>query len=208
LKLCYEIAPPRVQQYLREEVNFVLGKVASKDLILDLGCGYGRTIPQLEKKAKKVVGIDISLANLLYGSRNISDLAVLNMNVINLGFQDHTFDLVICIQNGIAAFHVNKRKLIQEAIRVTKLGGKIIFSTYSEKFWEHRLNWFQLQSKVGLLGQIDYKKTKDGVIICKDGFKATTIPPRRFLSITKSLNVNIKISEVDESSLFYELMSR
>ena len=65
------------------------------------------------------------------------------MDAINLGFQDSIFDMVVCIQNGISAFHVDLRALIQETIRITKPGGKILFSTYSDKFWEQRLKWFQ-----------------------------------------------------------------
>ncbi|MFW9782959.1 MAG: class I SAM-dependent methyltransferase [Candidatus Heimdallarchaeota archaeon] len=205
LELCYEIAPQRVQQYLQEEINYVLERVSATDIVLDLGCGYGRIIPQLKQKARSVVGIDISLNNLIYGLPNVYNCNVSNMNAINLGFRDHVFDLVICIQNGISAFQVNKRRLIQETIRITKPGGKIFYSTYSDKFWKHRFNWFELQSEVGLLGEINYQKSKDGKIICKDGFKATTITPKRFLSIVKGLSIDVKISEIDESSLFYEI---
>lgn len=205
LKMCYEIAPQRVQQYLQEEINYVLGKVSKNDVILDLGCGYGRIIPQLKQITESVIGVDISLANLIYGLPSISRCDILNMDAINLGFRDHMFDLVVCIQNGISAFHVNKRSLVKETIRVTKPGGKILFSTYSDKFWKYRFNWFKLQSRLGLLGEIDSQRSKDGIIICKDGFKATIMRPERFLSIIKGLNINVIISEVDESSLFYEI---
>lgn len=205
LKLCYEIAPQRVHQYLHEELQYVLEKVSASDIVLDLGCGYGRIIPQLKQIAKKVIGVDLSLDNLVYGLTKISNCDISNMDAITLGFRDRIFDLVVCIQNGISAFQVNKRRLIQETMRITKPGGKILFSTYSDKFWKYRFNWFELQSELGLLGEIDYQKSKDGKIICKDGFKATTIQPKRFHSIIKGLNIDVKISEVDESSLFYEI---
>ncbi|MFX1588374.1 MAG: class I SAM-dependent methyltransferase [Promethearchaeota archaeon] len=205
LKLCYDIAPKRVQQYLREETKHVLKKTSTNDIVLDLGCGYGRIIPQLTQKARRVVGIDISLANLLYGVKIISNFNLANMDAINLGFQDSVFDVVVCIQNGISAFQVNKRVLVKEAIRVTKHEGLILFSTYSDKFWDNRLKWFQLQSEAGLLGTIDYQKSKNGTIICKDGFKATVIRPNQFISITDGLNIDLEIIEIDESSLFYEI---
>lgn len=207
LKLCYDIAPRRVQRYLREEIKHVLKKTSTNDIVLDLGCGYGRIIPQLTQKARRVVGIDISLANLLYGVRLISNFNLTNMDAINLGFQDSIFDVVVCIQNGISAFHVDLWELIQETIRITKPGGKILFSTYSDKFWEHRLKWFQLQSEIGLLGEINYQKSKNGMIVCKDGFKASTIRPKQFISLIKGYNIDLKIVEVDESSLFYEIIT-
>jgi len=208
LKRVYEIAPPIVRQYFESEINYVLQKVGSRDLVLDLGCGYGRIIPLLARRAKSVVGIDTSLASLLVGQEmlpGISNYNLLQMNALHLAFRDNNFDVVICIQNGISAFHVDQKELIKESIRVTKQKGTILFSSYSEKFWNHRLEWFRLQSEAGLLGEIDYEKTKNGIIVCKDGFTATTVNPEQFISLTSDLNVNTKIVEVDESSVFCEM---
>jgi 2-polyprenyl-6-hydroxyphenyl methylase/3-demethylubiquinone-9 3-methyltransferase len=208
LKRVYEIAPHRVQQYFEAEINHVLQIVRSSDLVLDLGCGYGRIIPSLTRRAKSVVGIDTSLASLLMGKEMLSEISnfnLLQMDALHLSFRDNSFDIVICIQNGISAFHVDQKELIKESIRVAKPGGTILFSSYSEKFWNHRLEWFRLQSAAGLLGNIDYEKTKDGVIVCRDGFTATTVNPEQFLSSVSGLDVETKIVEVDESSVFCEM---
>ena len=85
------------------------------------------------------------------------------------------FDLTICIQNGISAFRVDKQRLLAEAVRVTKSGGTVFFSSYSSRFWAARLEWFEIQAAHGLVGEIDYRATGDGVIICKDGFCARRI---------------------------------
>jgi 2-polyprenyl-6-hydroxyphenyl methylase/3-demethylubiquinone-9 3-methyltransferase len=127
------------------------------------------------------------------------------MDAARLGFQDRAFDCVVCIQNGISAFHVDKQVLISESVRVTRPGGNVLFSSYSDKFWKHRLEWFERQSEAGLLGEIDYENTKDGVIVCKDGFTATTVRGEDFLSLTARLNASVRIVEVDESSLFCEI---
>jgi 2-polyprenyl-6-hydroxyphenyl methylase/3-demethylubiquinone-9 3-methyltransferase len=66
------------------------------------------------------------------------------MNAIELGFGNRQFDMVICIQNGISAFKVDQQKLIKEAMRVTRSGKTILFSSYSERFWEDRLEWFRV----------------------------------------------------------------
>lgn len=207
----YEIAPPRAQQYLKAELNFVLQKIRSKDLVLDLGCGYGRIIPQLAQKAKFVVGIDTSYASLIMAKKmltGISNYRLVQMNAINLGFLSGTFDNVICIQNGISAFHVDQRELIQESIRAARPGGNVLFSTYSEKFWYDRLHWFQLQAEAGLIGEIDYEKTGNGIIVCKDGFRATTVSPAQFRELTRELDIQATIVEVDESSVFCQIKNR
>jgi 2-polyprenyl-6-hydroxyphenyl methylase/3-demethylubiquinone-9 3-methyltransferase len=209
LKKCYEIAPPRVQKYLNEELNYALQKINSADNVIELGCGYGRVLPALAQKAGKVIGIDTSLSSIEMGRKmlaGISNISLAQMNAVQLGFEDDVFDVVVCIQNGISAFHVNQTDLIKESIRVTKPGGLILLSSYSQKFWEHRLEWFRLQSEAGLLGEIDYEKTGSGVIVCKDGFTATTVTPDQFTKLTSGFtDVNVNITEVDESSIFCEI---
>ena len=204
LQQCYQIAPSRVKQYLQAEIEFVLKHINLADKVLELGCGYGRVLQKLIGKASKVVGIDTSQESIQLAWELIKDnfLELHEMNAINLKFEDGEFDVVLCIQNGISAFHVDKQKLIKEAVRVCRSGGKVLFSSYSDKFWEDRVAWFQLQAEHGLLGEIDNEKTGNGVIVCKDGFKATTVSAKEFLSLTSGLNVVTEIVEVDNSSLF------
>jgi len=157
LRQCYDIAPNRVKQFLEAEINFVLQNVKLSDKILDLGCGYGRVTKRLISKAKQVIGIDISKDNIQLAKEINKNKGVqyYEMNAIALTFEDDFFDLTICIQNGISAFKVDAKELIKEALRVTKKGGKVLISSYSEKFWEERLNWFKIQAENGLIGEID-----------------------------------------------------
>ena len=208
LRRVYDIAPPRVRQYLEAEIEHVTVRTRSGDAVLELGCGYGRILPQLTTKAALVCGIDTSVANLDLGRgflRGTGNCHLACMNAISLGFPGHIFDRVICIQNGISAFHVDQQALVREAVRVAKPGGLVLFSSYSDKFWNDRLDWFERQSAAGLLGEIDYEETRDGVIVCKDGFTATTVGAGRFSSLTADLNADVRIIEVDESSLFCEI---
>ncbi|KPL11433.1 hypothetical protein AMJ71_00980 [candidate division TA06 bacterium SM1_40] len=208
LMQCYAIAPPRVRQYLKAEVDHVLCRIDLQDLVLELGCGYGRILPRLAQKAHRVIGIDTSSPSLVLARQlltGIPNISLLAMNAAMLAFPDMGFDKVVCIQNGISAFHVDQRALIRESIRVTKPGGKVLLSSYSDKFWEDRLEWFELQSKAGLLGEIDPEMTGDGVIVCKDGFVATTVRPDDFLALAAGSDVTTEIVEVDESSIFCEI---
>lgn len=205
LEKVYEILTPQVKHYLESEMECVLSRINPGDTVLDLGCGYGRIIPALLKKASYVIGIDNSFGNLNYGIEYLSgklNYNLLCMNAAQLGLKPHSFDAVICIQNGISAFHVDQKTLIKESLMMCRKGGVVMFSTYSSKFWEHRLEWFRLQSDAGLLGEIDMEKTKDGVIVCKDGFTATTVSSEKFRELTKDLAAALEIIEIEESSLF------
>jgi ubiquinone/menaquinone biosynthesis C-methylase UbiE len=208
LKQVYDLAPARVRQYLDAEINHVLEKIRPGDLVIELGCGYGRILPKLAEKAGWVIGIDTSVPTLEFAQETldaIPNCSLSRMDALKLGFHDRAFDCVVCIQNGISAFHVDQRTLISESVRVTRADGIVLFSSYSDKFWKHRLEWFELQSAAGLLGEIDYDRTMDGVIVSRDGFTATTVNAEDFRALTADLNADVRIVEIDESSLFCEI---
>ncbi|UCF64530.1 MAG: class I SAM-dependent methyltransferase [bacterium] len=208
LKQCYDLAPPRVRQYLNEEINFVRRRIQPGQRVLELGCGYGRVLKALSPENELLVGIDNSLSSLQFGKNEIitsERTLLLCMDAGKLGFQDHAFDVVFCIQNGISALGLEPEVLIQEALRITKPAGKIILSSYSEKFWEERLNWFRIQAEHELIGEIDDNSTGDGIIICKDGFKATTFTRNQFAKLLSRLGNDCDIYEVDESSIICEI---
>jgi 2-polyprenyl-6-hydroxyphenyl methylase/3-demethylubiquinone-9 3-methyltransferase len=205
LKQVYDIAPPRVRQYFEAEINFVLDYIKPSDKVLELGCGYGRVLEPIAQKAAFAVGIDTSYASLSLAHNSTqqkSGPCLCLANAVNSSFRDGAFDVVACIQNGISAFHVDQRKLIEEAVRVTRPGGTVLFSSYSEKFWDDRLEWFELQAQHGLLGEIDYDATGDGVIVCKDGFSATTVTPDQFRMLAADMGISCHIEEVDASIVF------
>jgi len=209
LRQCYDIAPPRVRQYLAAEIDYVADRIRPADVVLELGCGYGRVLEPLADKAALVVGIDTSrpsleLARELLGG--VSNCRLVRMDAGALGFRDRVFDVVACIQNGISALKVDQRTLVAEAIRVTRPGGRVLFSSYAERFWEQRLEWFRLQADHGLLGEIDWQATAHGTIVCQDGFKATTITPAEFLSLTSGFGAHVRVEEVDQSSIFCEMV--
>jgi len=208
LRACYELAPPRTKVYLKAEIEFVIQKTSSSMTILELGCGYGRVLRQLLPRARSVVGIDTSLRSLRMAAEfagRKGSLHLVAMDAARMGFRDRTFDLTVCIQNGISAFGADQSTLITEAVRVTRSGGAVLFSTYSERFWEERLKWFEIQAEHGLIGEIDYHATGNGVIVCKDGFRATTMDAEGFRNLAAVLRLTPSIIEVDDSSLFCEI---
>jgi 2-polyprenyl-6-hydroxyphenyl methylase/3-demethylubiquinone-9 3-methyltransferase len=202
LRMCYEVAPPRVQQYLEAEIGFVMRYARSGHRILELGCGYGRALETLIGRAGRVVGIDSSVQSLAMGAVTFGECQFVAMDAGDLGFVDRSFDVVFCIQNGISAFGIDRARLVGEAVRVTAPGGKVLFSSYSDRFWPERLDWFRIQAAQGLLGEIDEEATGDGVIVCKDGFRAETVRPDQFERIAVPIGFPFEIIEVDASSLF------
>jgi SAM-dependent methyltransferase len=209
LRACYDLAPPRIKAYLEAEIEFVLARTTSSMLALELGCGYGRVLERLLPRVRVAFGIDTSASSLAmalgYLGRKPSPCLAC-MDASQMGFRDRAFDLTICIQNGISAFAVDQQQLVREAIRVTRSGGRVMFSSYTPQFWEHRLEWFEIQSTHRLIGEIDYQATGNGTIVCQDGFRATTVDKETFEKFAASLEFTPCITEVDGSSLFCELV--
>jgi 2-polyprenyl-6-hydroxyphenyl methylase/3-demethylubiquinone-9 3-methyltransferase len=121
-------------------------------------------------------------------------------------FRDGAFDVVVCVQNGICAFAVDPERLMREALRVTRPGGRALFSTYSAAFWPERLRWFESQAAAGLVGAIDYDQTKNGTVVCKDGFRTGLFSPEALRGLSRKLGVEPVITTVDDSSVFCEIL--
>lgn len=205
LRRCYEIAPPRIKRYLNAEIEFVISNIKNANGVLELGCGYGRVMKEVSPFGSWLIGNDISKESLKLVEpymKSCQNYAVFLMDASQLGFRSRTFDAVFCIQNGISAFGVDKKRLIAESARVTRDNGMILFSSYSPKIWEARLRWFRKQASLGLIGEIDAEKTRDGTIVCKDGFSATTISGDQFIRLFAACGLKASIVEVEESSLF------
>lgn len=205
LRRCYAIASPRVRRYLEAEIRHLLATIRSGDVVLELGSGYGRVASRLCERAGRVVGIDTSeeslaLARHLFGTNSRIEFAC--MDAIRLGFGPGRFDAVVCIQNGICAFGVDPVALLRESLRVTRPGGQVVLSTYADRFWPHRLAWFEEQAAAGLLGPIDHGASRDGVIVCTDGFRAGRLTPADLQSVCGRVGVHGLIREIDESSVF------
>jgi len=203
LFMAYETSIPRVKQYLDAEINYVKSKLSREKNVLELGAGYGRIIKELASNCASITGIDISKDNVTLGNeylKNTQNAKMLVMDVHNMTFKN-SFDVVLCLQNGFSAMRLTF-DTVKSIMDLVSDEGQVFFSSYSEKFWDTRLEWFKEQSKKGLLGEIDMDKTKNGVIVCKDGFRATTSSPEYFEQLGKSLGYSFEIKEVDESSLF------
>lgn len=205
LELCYELAPPRVKRYLAAEIEHVVSLIPRGAVVLELGCGYGRVLERIATGSSLACGIDASINSLcLAGNRlaQASNIFIAAMDASNPAFKAGTFDIVCCVQNGISSFHVDQRALMETAVMLAKPTGEVLFSSYADGFWEHRLDWFRIQSAHGLVGEIDTSATKDGTIVCRDGFTATTVTPQRFSALARGLGETVSVYVIDGSSVF------
>lgn len=204
LRRCYELASPRIRRYLDAETGHVIGLLSGAGSVLELGCGYGRIAFRFADAVPFVVGIDNAPDSLGLGARMAGRPGVVRfaaMDALRLGFTDCSFDAVACLQNGVCAFRADPGCLLGEALRVTRPGGKVVFSTYAPGIWPARLEWFEAQAAAGLLGPVDRELSRDGVIVCRDGFRSGSFTRERFLELAGEYGLESCIEEVDGSCL-------
>jgi len=203
LFLVYDTAIPRIAQYLKAEIDFVRQHLKPSDSVLEIAAGYGRIVRSLAPSCASITGMDISAESVELAQNYLKDCPnaeMVEMDLHKLHF-DRKFDVVLCLQNALSAARATP-EAIRAMVALLAPGGTAFFSTYSARFWDWRIKWFEEQADKGCLGELDYKQTKDGVIICKDGFKATTQTPEELDSIGRMLGLPYELQEVDESSLF------
>lgn len=107
----------------------LFGKYLSSDSgILDFGCGYGRTLEELENCGfSKLAGVDFSENMIEIAKSNLPDVDFRINEGMNIPYEDSYFDAVIiaavltCIPGDD-----DQKKLIDEVKRVLKPGG-IVF---------------------------------------------------------------------------------
>lgn len=200
----YQSDIPQVRAYLRAETDFVRSRLRGDERVLELGAGYGRIMKELAPYAASITGIDLSERTVELGReylRECPNCSLLVMNAHSPVFSG-TFDGVLCLQNGLSAMKGDPENLVRQAVRLLSPGGRAYFSTYSPKFWDYRLAWFQEQARKGLLGEIDMEKTGNGIIVCKDGFTATTFGRSELERLGEISGLPFVVEEADGSSIF------
>lgn len=92
-------------------------------VVLDIGCGIGQTLiaSKLEDR-ELVVGMDIEMESLVYGSQNYETIQFINGKAESLPFADASFDKVI---SRVALPYTDIPQSIAELQRVLKPGGTI-----------------------------------------------------------------------------------
>ena len=107
--------------------------------VLDVGCGIGGTSRFLAKKfgeSTSVTGITLSQAQVdratkLAEERDIPNAKFQVMDALEMTFPDNTFDVVWACESG--EHMPDKKKYVEEMIRVLKPGGRIVIATWCQR---------------------------------------------------------------------------
>ena len=106
---------------------------AAGDFVLDLAAGTGTSSEPLHRRGAIVIPCDFSLGMLKVGKKRLSHLPFVAGDGLNLPFADNSFDAVT-ISFGLRNLHNTERGL-EELLRVTKPGGKLVVCEFSQPVW-------------------------------------------------------------------------
>lgn len=138
-----KVAVPFVASRIRDwsEFELVLSHIRTTDKVLDAGCAHGRLVPTLLAhgvKKENYTGIDISENLIAKARETFSDMQFDIGDVCTLPYESNTFDVVI---SSAVLHHIPSHKLriqmIQELLRVTKPGGKIMLLVWNAFHFPH-----------------------------------------------------------------------
>lgn len=99
-------------------------KMEGADTVLEIGCGEGADIYNLNSNVRIFVGIDLYYEKLNFAKSLIKNVNFICADVLNLPFCDNYFDLVFC--KDVLHHIVDKDKMIKEMIRVCKPKKRIV----------------------------------------------------------------------------------
>ncbi len=161
-----------------EVTTWGLDKLKAKDsnIILDIGCGGGRTVNRLSNKVPegKVFGMDYSLDCVNFSKKYNKDLIekgkveIIHGSVDKMPFEDDKFDIISAVEPTY--FWPNLLDSFKEVRRVLKPSGKFIIvnASYTSKKFKERneeylkkvpgMKIYSVNYIKNLLGKAGYKK--------------------------------------------------
>jgi ubiquinone/menaquinone biosynthesis C-methylase UbiE len=118
----------------RKETRTLPSRVLAGKKVLELGVGNGKTLISIMRQhPKEVHAIDFSekAIEICRDKFHLDDIKFLKADVLNLPFEDNSFDAVVCyyVLNNL---NENERNLaVREMFRVLKNEGIVLFEDFS-----------------------------------------------------------------------------
>lgn len=149
----------KLQKLCGKKLFSLLRKNFNKDLILDAGCGPGFFSQFWKKKGSQVIALDIS-EKMLYEAKkkNTAHYYILG-DIDFLPLLDNVVDLCWC--NLSIQWCENFKNALNQLCRVTKKGGKVLFSTLAKNsLIEIRNAWYNMDKKIKINDFLSFQEIK------------------------------------------------
>lgn len=193
---------PLIKDWFKKEKIYLKTNIKKDSIVLDVGCGFGRDIILLTKIAKEIVGIDNDRKLFLEINKELSkykNVKIFLEDAKKMHFCNDFFDYVICMGNTFGNLGKDQVQILKEMKRVTKEGGRIIISVYSEKALNIRIKEYRRV-------KVKIKKVKDGKFYSIEGITSEQFTKEKLKRIFKSAGLkNFKIINLNPISYLCEI---
>jgi ubiquinone/menaquinone biosynthesis C-methylase UbiE len=187
---------PLIKDWLKKENNYLKKNIRKGTVVLDVGCGFGRNIGAIVNIAGKIVGIDNNkplCGKIVKKLSKFKNVKFFCENAEKMHFSNNTFDYVICMGNTFGDFAKSKLKILKEMKRITKRGGKIIVSVYSEKALNVRKKEYK---RIG----IKIKRIDNGTIYAGNHLVLEQFDREKLQKIFNLAKLKVKITKLNPIS--------
>ena len=135
----------------RDKIIKLIDNLPTDISILDIGTGKGHLALAIARSGRKCTSIDISAAEIYYAQLNAiyyqldEYIQLRQMDAGQLLFDQHSFDVVLTAD----FFHhlINPQPVLNEMLRVSKPGGKIIIADFNESGQKMMADAFKSEGK-------------------------------------------------------------
>lgn len=91
--------------------------------VLEVGCGTGRWVVELQPLVRRIAGLDFSFGMLQQARTQDAGLLLMNGDANHLPFADSSFDLILSV--NALQHYTDQRAFISEARRLLRAGGAL-----------------------------------------------------------------------------------
>jgi ubiquinone/menaquinone biosynthesis C-methylase UbiE len=152
---------------LQTNLEFLAGinLLTTSDRILEIGCGTGSLVAELNQQRYNVIGTDISQEAIAYGLKKYENIKLQVQAAENLNFPDEAFDVVLSFDLFEHIAEVDKH--VSEVYRVLRHGGYYLFQTPNKycnavfaTLSNKSLNWRRAHPSLHTPGQLRRRLSK------------------------------------------------
>jgi SAM-dependent methyltransferase len=162
----------------------ILGDVSGR-AVLELGCGAAQWSIALAEQGARVVGLDVSAAQLGHARRADGTVPLVQASGEQVPFSDSSFDIVFC-DHGALSFcdpHVS----VPEVARLLRPGGLLAFCCTHPMLY---LTWDDKNERQTRKLQIDYADL--GRLALEEGTIDWVLPPGSWIRVLRANDFDIE----------------
>lgn len=123
-------------------------RLTKTDSVLDIACGTGDWLGELQRRGAKVSGMDISARAVACAQQRLHGADIREGVAEELPFDDRQFDLVTCM--GSLEHFLDQPRALLEMCRVAKLDAKFLILVPNAGFLTRRLGMYRGTDQVAI----------------------------------------------------------